>query len=257
MEPDDGRMPGQGVVASIGGPTTPGTATAEVQEQGVPPPPPTGLHQLEPTSHGGSSNWGTTDAFRRSTRHWKTDSRPMGLRSKGPSTAYAGTKRSPGNTASSSAEAAPACYTLPAGSAAAESACYPLSAGSTAAEPAHYSSRAVSAAIKPACCTVPAGCAATQEASRKGIVSLTYLRQSCSCGRLNHPRPRKATGQGTGHQRQISQSPWMRPRDDNPCSLDYHPGKCPIPTQLSFPAQTPRSGRDGCQISQQWMEKGP
>ena len=37
------RMPGQGVVASIGGPTTPGTATTEVQEQGVPSPPP-GLH---------------------------------------------------------------------------------------------------------------------------------------------------------------------------------------------------------------------
>ena len=37
------RIPGQGVAASIGGPTTPGTATAEVQEQGVPSPPP-GLH---------------------------------------------------------------------------------------------------------------------------------------------------------------------------------------------------------------------
>ena len=37
------RMPGQGVVASIGGRTTPGTATTEVQEQGVPSPPP-GLH---------------------------------------------------------------------------------------------------------------------------------------------------------------------------------------------------------------------
>ena len=34
------RMPGQGVAASIGGPTTPGTATTEVQEQGVPSPPP-------------------------------------------------------------------------------------------------------------------------------------------------------------------------------------------------------------------------
>ena len=32
------RMPGQGVAASIGGPTTPGTATAEVQGQGVPLP---------------------------------------------------------------------------------------------------------------------------------------------------------------------------------------------------------------------------
>ena len=37
------RMPGQGVAASVGDPTTPGTATAEVQEQGVPLPPP-GLH---------------------------------------------------------------------------------------------------------------------------------------------------------------------------------------------------------------------
>ena len=37
------RMPGQGVAASIGGPTTPGTATTRVQEQGVPSPPP-GLH---------------------------------------------------------------------------------------------------------------------------------------------------------------------------------------------------------------------
>ena len=34
------RMPGQGGVASIGGPTTPGTATTGVQEWGVPSPPP-------------------------------------------------------------------------------------------------------------------------------------------------------------------------------------------------------------------------
>ena len=37
------RVPGRGVAASIGGPTTPGTATTEVQEQGVPSPLP-GLH---------------------------------------------------------------------------------------------------------------------------------------------------------------------------------------------------------------------
>ena len=43
------RMPGQGVAASIGGPTTPGTVTAEVQEQGVPPPPP-GLHPPDLTN---------------------------------------------------------------------------------------------------------------------------------------------------------------------------------------------------------------
>ena len=43
------RMPGQGVAASIGGPTTPETATTEVQEQGVPPPPP-GLHPPDLTN---------------------------------------------------------------------------------------------------------------------------------------------------------------------------------------------------------------
>ena len=43
MEPDDGQDARARVAASVGGPTTPGTATAEVQEQGVPPPPP-GLH---------------------------------------------------------------------------------------------------------------------------------------------------------------------------------------------------------------------
>ena len=44
--------------------------------------------------------------------------RSMGLRSTGPSTAHAGTECSPGNAASSSAEAAPAFYSLPAGGAA-------------------------------------------------------------------------------------------------------------------------------------------
>ena len=43
------RVPGQRVAASIGGPTTPGTATTEVQEQGVPSPPP-GLHPLDFTN---------------------------------------------------------------------------------------------------------------------------------------------------------------------------------------------------------------
>ena len=43
------RMPGQGGAASIGGPITPGTATAGVQERGVPPPPP-GLPSLDFTN---------------------------------------------------------------------------------------------------------------------------------------------------------------------------------------------------------------
>ena len=33
------RIPGQGVAASTGGPTTPGTAPTEVPEQGAPSPP--------------------------------------------------------------------------------------------------------------------------------------------------------------------------------------------------------------------------
>ena len=43
------RIPGQGVAASTGGPTTPGTATAEVPEQGAPSPPP-GLPPLDFTN---------------------------------------------------------------------------------------------------------------------------------------------------------------------------------------------------------------
>ena len=142
------RMPGQGVAASIGGPTTPGTARNKECLH---------LHlaftcRTSPPS--GSTDWGTTGTFRRSARHRKTDSRSMG-----PGTTYAGAEHSPGNAASSSAEATPACYSLPAGGAAA----------------------------KPACYSLPAGCAATQEASRKGIGSLTPLRQSCSCSWPNHP----------------------------------------------------------------------
>ena len=150
------------------------------------------------------------------------DSGPMGLRSMGLSTAYAGTERSPGNTASSSAEAMPACYSLPAGGAAAEPACY----------------------------SIPAGCAAAQEASREGIDSPTPLRQSPSCSQSNHPRLWKATGQGTRHQRQISQSPRTRARDDNQCSLNYHTGSHAIPTRPSFKAQMPQPGRDGIEVLQ-------
>ena len=209
------RMPGQGVVASIGGPTTPGTAT----DRGTGTrsaftstwPSPTRLHQLEPTSPSGSTDWGTTSAFRRSAQHQKTDSRPMGPRSMGPSTTYAGTKCPPGNADSSSAEAAPACYSLPAGS----------------------------AVTKPVCYSLPAGGAATQEASGEGIDSPTPLRQSCSCSQPNHPRPWKAAGQGIGHQRQISQLPQTRVRDDNQCSLEYHTGSHATPTRPSFKAQTP------------------
>ena len=89
------RMPGQGVVASVGGPTTPGTATAEVQEQGVPLPPP-GLHPPDfsnwsllfpeaPPTGGLSTPSGGLPGIGRQTT-------PTGLGSKGPSTTYAGAK---------------------------------------------------------------------------------------------------------------------------------------------------------------------
>ena len=58
----------------------------------------------------------------------------MGLRREGPFPTDAGTKRSPGNAASSSAGTILACYTFP--------------AGSTATGPAHCSSGAASAALK-------------------------------------------------------------------------------------------------------------
>ena len=81
------RMPGQGVAASWNCHRR-GTGTRSASASTWPPP--TGLHQLEPTSHRGSSDRGTTDTFRRSAQYWKTDSRPTGLRSTGPSTAYTG-----------------------------------------------------------------------------------------------------------------------------------------------------------------------
>ena len=141
----------------------------------------------------------------------------MGPRSMGPGTAYAGIERSPGN-----AQAVLACYSLPAGGAAAEPACY----------------------------SIPAGCAANQEASREGIDSPNPLRQSHSCSQPNHPQLQKAAGQGTGHQRQISQLIRTRARDDNQCSLDYHTGSHAIPTRPSFKAWTPRPGRDGIEVPQ-------
>ena len=127
----------------------------------------------------------------------------------GPSTTYAGTECSPGNAASLSAKAVPPCYSLPAGC----------------------------AATKPACYSVPAGCATTQEASGEGRGSPTPLQQSHSCSRSNHPQTRKAAGQGTGCQRQISQLPRAWVRDGNQCSLDYHTGSHTTPTRPSCKAQ--------------------
>ena len=110
-------------------------------------PPTTRLLQMEPTFPGGSSDWRATDAFRRSGQHWGSDRKPMGLGTEGPGTTDAGTQRSPGNAAGSSAGTIPVCCTFP--------------ASSTVAEPARCSSQAAGAAIEPACYTVPAGQAAT------------------------------------------------------------------------------------------------
>ena len=148
--------------------------------------------------------------------------RSMGPRSTGPSTAYTGAEHSPGSAASASAEAEPACHSLPAGGAATEPACY----------------------------FIPAGCTATQEASGEGIDSPTPLRQCHSCSWPNHPQLQKATGQGMGCQRQISQLPWMRARDDNQSSLDYHTGSHAIPTRPSLEARTPQPGHDGVKVPQ-------
>ena len=165
------RMQGQEGAASIGGPTPPGTTTAGVQERGVLPPPP-GLQPPDfskwslplpeaPVTGGLPMPSGGPPGIGDQTH------KPMGLWTEGPGTTDAGTKRSPGNAAGSSAGTIQACYTFP--------------AGSTVAEPAHCSSQAAVAAIEPACYTIPAGHAATQEVNRKGIVGSTYFRRSHSC----------------------------------------------------------------------------
>ena len=137
------RMPGQGVAASVGGPTTLGTATAEVQEQGVPLPPP-GLHPPD------FSNWSLPFPEAPLTGGLLTPSgglpgigrQTAGPRASGQKASTLPTQVSsalPGNAASSSVEAAPACYPISAGSPATKPACYPISASSAAAEPTHYS----------------------------------------------------------------------------------------------------------------------
>ena len=255
------RMPGQGVAASTGGPTTPGTATAEVQEQGAPSPSPS-LHPLDftnwslplpeaPLTEGLPAPSGGLPGIRRQTVG------PTGPRSTGPGTAYAGAKCSPGNAAGPSAKATPPCYSLPAGSAATEPACYSVPAGCAATEPACYSVPAGCAATEPACYSIPVGCAATQEASGEGRGSPTPLQQSHSCSWSNHPQPRKAAGQGTGHQRQISQSPRAWARDSNQCSLNYHTRSHTTPTRPLCKAQALRPSCASIEVLQWQVEEGP
>ena len=157
---------------------------------------------MEPTSPGGSTDWGTTHTFGGSSWHWKTNSRPTG-----PHTTYAGAKCSSGNAADPSTEAAPTRCSIPAGGAANEPACCSIPAGSAANESACCSIPAGSAATKPACYPVPAGCAATKEASREGRGSSTSLQQHCSCCQSTCPGTWMAADQGTWSQRQVSQSP--------------------------------------------------
>ena len=207
------RIPGQGVAASTGGPTTPDAATTEVQEPGATSP----LLGLTPLDF---TNWslpvpeapltgglpipsGGPPSIRRQT----TGPRPMG-----PDPAYAGAKHSPWNAANPSTEAAPACCSIPAGSAASEPACCSIPAGSAASKSACCSIPAGSTATEPAHYPIPAGCAATEEASGEGRGSSTSLQQRCSCCQSTHPGTQKAADQGMWSQRQVSQSPqaWTR-----------------------------------------------
>ena len=129
------RIPGQGVAASSGGSITSEASTMEVQEPGVTSPPPaypTGLHQLEPTSPGGSTDWGITSTLRWSSQNQETNCRPTGPRPTGPNTTNAGTEHSSGNAADPSAEAVPTSCSISAGGTAGKSAHYPISAGHAA-----------------------------------------------------------------------------------------------------------------------------
>ena len=243
------RMLGQGVAASVGGPTTPGTATTEVQEQGVPPPPPS-LHPPDftnwslpfpeapvtgglptpsgcPPGIGGETVGPRASGQRAPALSMQVPSTPQGmlpvhqLRPHQPATPYQQAVQ-PQNQ-----PAAP--Y---------EQAVQPLS------QPATPYLQAVQLPRRPA----GRGLLAQPPSDRAAPAPDQTIPD---CGR------QQATGQGMGCQRQISQSPRTRLRDDNQRSFDYHPGRHAISTRLSFPAWMPRSGRDGSKIPQQWVEKEP
>ena len=192
------RIPGQGVAASIGGPTTPGTATTEVQEQGVPSPPP-GLHPPDFT------NWslpllrllrpGTTCTFRRSNQHRKTNSRPTGPGQQAPAP--------PMQAPSAPQGMLPVHQPRPR---------HPATPYQQVVQPPSQPATPYQQAVQPSRRPAGRGVAAQPPSDRA----------TPAAGK--HPRPWKAAGQGTGHQKQISQSPWVWARDGNQCSLDYTPG---------------------------------
>ena len=131
------RIPGQGVAASMGGPTTPGTATAEAWEQGVPLPPP-GLHPPDFT------NWSLPLPEAPATGGLLTSLGGLpgiGRQTVGPQASGQRALAPPMQVPSAPQGMLPVRQPRPL-------ACHTLPAGSAAAEPARYSSRAVGAAIE-------------------------------------------------------------------------------------------------------------
>ena len=215
-------MPGQGVAASIGGPTTPGTATTEVPEQGVPSPPP-GLHPPDFTNwslplpeaplsggllmpSGGLPGIGRQTVGPWASGQWASGQQAPALPMQVPS-APQGTL--PVHQPRPRQPATPYQQVV-----------QPLS------QPAMPYQQAVQLPRRP----VGRGLTAQPPSDRATPAASQTIPD---CGRP------QATGQGMGHQRQISQSPRTRVRDDNQCSLDYHTGSHTIPTRPSFKAWMP------------------
>ena len=210
------RIPGQGVAASTGGPTSPGTATAEVQEQGAYSPPPV-LHPLDftnwslplpeapltgglPAPSGGPPSIGRQTVGPWAPGQW-APALPMQVPSAPQRTLLVHQPR-PHHPATPYQQAV-----------------QPLS------QPATPYQQAVQLPRRP----VGRGVAAQPPSNRATPAAGQTISDH---GRL------QAAGQGTGHQRLISQSPRAWARDGNQCSLHYHTGSHTTPTRPLCKTQT-------------------
>ena len=200
------RIPGQGVAASTGGPTTPGAATTEVQEPGVTLP----LRGLAPPDFTG---WSLPLPEAPLTRGLPTPSGgppSIGRQTGGP--------WAPGPWAPTPPMQVPSTPQgiLPIHQ---QRLCHPAAPYQQAVQPQTMppccSIPAGGATTDPAGHSVPAGHAAAKEVSGEGRGSPTPLQQCYSCSQSTHPGVRKAADQGTWCQRQVSKSPWAWTRDSH------------------------------------------
>ena len=207
------RIPGQGVVASTGGPTTPGTATIEVPEHGAPSPPPdlilpdftnwslpppeAPLTRGLPVPSGGQPGIERQTAGLRAPSQW-TPVPPMPV----PST--------PQGTL-------PVHQPQPS---------YPAAPYTQAVQPPSHPATPYQQVVQPLRRPVGRGGAAKLPSNRATPVT--------SQPTQDHGRQQ---ARGWGGQRPVSQSLRVWTRDSNRCSLDYHPRSHSTSTRPLYKAQ--------------------